>query len=392
MTQPEVDFAALLAETVTAQADDGYRCWTTDLLTGRPLCHDLPIALDSYQLGVINAPGAASGTVSLLAAEDPKLTCAERRTCLWIEYRGEVVWGGVIWDSEPNDDKTELRIAAQTWSSLMGMSIIRETQSFVGVDQLDAFRSLVTYAQSKSRAGFGITVDSTNSGVLIRRFFGPGAGEGARPDKPVLEAMGELAEVDTGFEWCDDVVDDGASSSPTKRIRLGYPRLGNSTVGDLLFEHPGQIKTYTWPKAGKASPNVLYAVGAGEGAFTLIQTATNTNELDVWGYPRLEASTGGDHKEIVRNSVLLDHAKADLAALGGGQLAPVFTVAGDTGPQPGDYSAGDTIRVRITDNNHRPQADGSPGYAGPLRITRLTVPPERADQGGSVAIQTNVVL
>jgi hypothetical protein len=390
MTAPTSEDGPGLGDTIDAQADDGYRVWTTDLLTGRALCHTLPIALDNYEYGVVNAAGPASGVVSLDIAEDPQLTLAERRTALWVEHHGRVVWGGIVWDTDPDIAARELRIAAMTWSSYFANILIRNTLIYRntsgGVDQLDVFRALVAYAQAKTHANIGVTVDPTVSGVLITQLFGPGAGDAGRPDKPVGEAMRELAEADPGFEWTDDVADDGASTNPGKRIRLGYPRItsGGSATG-LTFNHPGEIDTYTWTKSGTNSPNTLYAIGAGDGPNQLVESAENADELSI-GYPLLEASTGGDHKEVVRRVQLAARARADLAALTGGKLAPVFTIAGDAGPQPGDFGAGDTIRCRLTSAYHRERPDGSPGYDGYFRVTGVKVTPLRADQAGSMAV------
>src|SRR5689334_1899216 len=148
------------------------------------------------------------------APEDPRLTCAERRTCLWVSLNERVVWGGIIWDTEPDIPGGQLRIAAQTWSSFFQRSLIRETlvyrtappgdPSDRGIEQFEIFRSLVAYAQGKTGANIGVVVDGHNSGLTLIRLYGPGAGDGARPDKPVGEAMRELAEDDPGFEFVDD--------------------------------------------------------------------------------------------------------------------------------------------------------------------------------------------
>lgn len=385
--QTPAEFTAALAETVTAQADDGYRCWSTDLLTGRPLCHDLPLAVDSYTYGAINTYGTMSGTISLDAPDDPLLVLPERRTCVWISHRDRVVWGGIIWDTEPDLDGRTLRVAAQTWTSYFEHLLIRSTLVYRGQDPLNMFRAVIAYGQAKTGANIGVTVDPLTSGITATRLYGPGAGDGARPDKPVAEAMKELAEADPGFEFCDDWTDDGATTNPGKRIRLGYPRLGTTGAPGLMFEHPGNILSYTWTKAGKGSPNVLYAVGAGDGAAALVESATDTAELGI-GYPLLEASTGGDHKEVVTKAALRTYAAADLAALGKARLAPQFKVRADADPLPGDYSGGDTIRCRLTSAYHREFADGSPGYDGNFRITSISVTPVRADQDGSATINT----
>lgn len=385
--QTPAEFAAILADTVTAQADDGYRSWSTDLLTGRVLSHDLPLAVDSYKYGAVNTFGTLSATISLDAADDPLLVLPERRTCLWVSHRDRVVWGGIVWDTDPDITGRSLRLAAQTWTSYFEHLLIRSTLVYRGQDPLDIFRAVVAYAQAKTGANIGVAVDALTSGLSITRLYGPGAGDGARPDKPISEAMKDLGEDSPGFEWADDWADDGSTSNPGKHIRLGYPRLGATGAPGLMFEHPGNILNYTWTQAGKGSPNKLYAIGAGDGAAALVESASDSNEL-AYGYPLLEASTGGDHKEVVTKAALRNYAAADLAALGRARLAPQFTVRADTDPLPGDYSAGDRIRCRLTSAYHREQLDGSPGYDGYFRITGIDVKPLRADQDGSVTIAT----
>jgi hypothetical protein len=388
VTAPELDRAALLAETVSAQADDGYRCWTTDLLTGRPLSFDLPIGVSSYLYGKVNSYGSADGDISLDGPDDPQQVLAERRSCLWIAYRDQVVWGGIVWDLEPDIDSRTMRVTCQTWTSYFEHVLIRDTLVYRvaggGVDQLDVFRSLLAYAQSKASSNIGVQVDALTSGHGITQLWGPGAGDGARPDKPVSEAMKEIANVDPGFEWVDDVADNG-THNPTKRIRLGYPTLSGTAAG-LLFEYPGNVTNYTWTSAGKGSPNVVYALGSGDGASTLVESATDQTLLDL-GYPRLEYSTGGDHKEITRRATLAAAARADLAALGGSRIAPTFRLAGN-GVNPADLAAGSRVRVRLTSGFHRARPDGSPGFDGYVRVTGVKVVPSRADQNGSIEVST----
>jgi hypothetical protein len=388
VTSPAPDPAALLAETVHAQADDGYRVWSTDLLTGRPLSFDLPIAVSSYLYGKVNSYGSADGDISLDGPDDPLQVLPEKRTCLWIAYRDQVVWGGIVWDLQPDIDSRMMRVTSQTWSSYFEQLLIRDNLIFRntggGVDQLDVFRALLAYAQGKSNANIGVQVDPLTSGHLITQLWGPGAGDGARPDKPVSEAMKEIADVDPGFEWADDVGDNG-THNPVKRIRLGYPRLAGSAAG-LLLEYPGNISNYTWTSAGKGSPNIVYALGSGDGASTLVEAATDTTQLAL-GYPRLEYSTGGDHKEITRRATLAAAARADLAALGGSRIAPTFKLVGNS-VNPADLAAGNRIRVRLTSGFHRPRPDGSPGFDGYVRITGVKVAPGRADQAGSIEVTT----
>lgn len=388
MTSPELDRAARLAETVSAQADDGYRVWTTDLLSGRPLSFDLPIAVSSYLYGKVNSYGTSDGDITLDGPDDPSLVLAEKRTCLWISYREQVVWGGIVWDLEPDIGSRMMRVTAQTWTSYFEQILIRDTLIFRtvggGVDQLDVFRGLLAYAQGKPSANIGVQIDPLTSGHGITQLWGPGAGDGARPDKPVSEAMKEIADVDPGFEWVDDVGDNG-THNPLKRIRLGYPALSGSAAG-LLLEYPGNVSSYTWTAAGKGSPNVVYALGSGDGASTLVESATDTAQLDV-GYPRLEYSTGGDHKEITRRATLAAAARADLAALGGSRVAPTFKLVGNS-VNPADLAAGNRLRARLTSGFHRARPDGSPGFDGYVRVTGVKVNPGRADQEGSIEVST----
>ena len=381
------EWSALIAESVIVQADTGYRAWTEDVLTGQTLCFDLPIAISNYSYSKVNGYGELSGDISLDASDDVALLTEPRRTRLWVQHRGRLVWGGIIWDAEPQIAARTLRITAQTSLSYYEMRLLSVTLSFVDRDQLEIFRGLIVYADAQLNGDIGLQFEETLTGIRRTRYYGPGAGEGARPDKPILEAMKQLAELDNGFEFVDDWFwnDD---SQPQSIVRFGYPTLGSTGgVAGLTWEYPGNCLDYTWTVAGKNSPNFMVAPGAGEGALMLVGQATNEDEMTA-GYPRLSASTGGEYKDVVQKATLLGHAAEDLAAVTGGRVAPQLTVRTDVDPLPNTYGAGDRIRFRATSAYHRAKPDGSPGLDILLRITGITVTPERPDQAGKAVLTT----
>lgn len=374
-----------MADTVRVQAAAGYRIWTTDLLSNRPLCFSIPAAVESFTYAKVNTWGECTATVPLDAADDLFLFLPERKCSLWIERNGRLLWGGIVWMATPALESRTLRVTAQTWASYWDQRLITTTLVYTQVDQLDIFRAIIAYAQSKQYGNIGLGVDTRTCGVKRTITYGPGAGQGARPDKKVSEALKQLAEDEGGFEFCDDAYLDD-QGKPRKYTRLGYPRLGNSG-GVAAFEYPGNILTYTWEGAGKGAPTDLYAPGAGEGNLMLVGYARNQAILTA-GYPLLEDTTGSDYKDETRKAALDGHAREDLAALASGQLAPTFTVRTDVDPLPGAYGAGDYARFRLTSAIHRATAGGAPGFDGLLRITGVTITPERPGTAGVAKLTT----
>lgn len=384
-TQTPEEFAAAVAATVSVQADSGYRVWTTDLLSNRALCHQIPAAVDSFSYAKINTWGECTLTVSLDTPEDPFLLLPERKSCLWIEQRGRLLWGGIVWLAVPDLASRTLRVTAQTWHSYWDQRMITTTLFYSQVDQLDIFRAIIAYGQSKTYGNIGHIIDPRTCGVKRTVAYGPGSGQGARPDKKIAEALKQLAEDEGGFEFVDDAYLDD-QGRPRKYTRLGYPKLGSSG-GLAAFEYPGNVLTYTWDGAGKDAPTDLYAPGAGEGTLMMIGYARNQTALDA-GYPLMEATSASDYKDETRKSALDGHAREDLAALASGRLAPTFTVRTDADPYPGSYSAGDEARFRLTSAIHRPRPDGSPGFDGRLRITGVEITPDRPGVAGVAKLTT----
>lgn len=352
-----------LSVQLDAQTAAQWRVWTTDLLTGAQLSYQLPVVIDSYSRQA-NGAGGFSGTVSLDAAEDPVPVMQPRRTALWVARGDALRWGGIIWPVEPDIEARTMKVSASSFVSYYAHRQIRDTLTFDQVDQFDIVRALVDYAHTAQGGNIRVLVDQGASGVLRDRTYDGSEAKG------VLDALTELAEVENGFEYTEDVYFD-QMQRPQAVIRLGHPRLG--TDKGLLFSYPGDVMTYSWPSDPADSVNSVLAVGAGEGSAMLRSVAVDEAELAA-GWPLLDGSVS--YKDVSDQGTLDAHASEDLAASTGDKMTPTFTVR--TGSL-GAWSIGDQARFMLTSAYHRGR-DGAAGYDGYLRIVGDEVHPGSAEQ------------
>lgn len=357
-----------------------YTFLATDLLTGT-VVDELPLIVTQMTLSLCEA-GALSAVVPIadpsVASRPWQAATQPRRTAIYVDRGGVLIWGGIIWSRRTVDNGNAIQIDAQTFESYFARRVIKKTLMFSATDQFEIVRQIIGYAQSAGSGNIGVQVDNTNSGVLRDRTYY------WYERKPVLEAVQQLAQVDNGFEFTIDVSYD-TSGSPVKRLRLGYPRLGApvSATG-YVFELPGNIVTYDWPEDGSSSANSVTAVGAGEGDQMLVAEAMSLAEIDA-GYPLLEATT--QYKDVSVFSTLTQHAVADMRQKARDIITPALTVRADVEPQLGSYRLGDAVRIVISSPRH----PGNPGLDTYARIVGISVHPPQAGQPESVDLTLQMV-
>ena len=363
----------------------GYRYFTTDLLTNRMLADPLPLEVESMTryLGDV---GELSGSLLLgdptVRQLDPMVATAPKRTALWVERNGVLVWGGIIWD-RPHTSVADgrLPITAKTFESYLFRRQIWHTLStsskdaavLIGPDQTRMAADLVNYVQSDPRGNIGIQVpppalSGVTRAVTWWNYEGRVAGE----------ALRDLAGLADGFDWTIEVSYDPLSGTPQKALRIGYPRLGRALLNpsdpDLpTFEYPGNIVDYGWPEAGSESANRSRATGTGQDEQTDIRTSTFTDEL-AEGYPLLDQTVSyTDETDLTRLQAAAD---GDVKEAAGLQITPTLRVAPTSDPQLGSFGLGDDVRVRLTSPRHPAGPNGEPGFDGPVRHVgwRLTPP------------------
>jgi hypothetical protein len=288
-----------------------WRYVARDLRTGT-LLGELP--LGGASLGqLLNRPGDLQAVIDLGARSSltsQRITqglidgtlCA--RTVIWCQRDNRLFDGYIVWDRlKP--------IEGRLWQ-LLGMSLlsyfdhrtISSFKNYVGVDQHDIARDLITFAQGMPGGNIGIVNNTTNdSGVLRDRTYL------AFERRNLGEALRDLAEVQNGSDFWIDVA--LVNQLPQATFRLGYPRKGQSqTQNHLLFTLGRMMRDYSLEERGSEFANRVHGIGAGEGTDKLVRTRTDSSSINQ-GYPLLERVIS--HIDVSVESTLFSHIDRDLA-------------------------------------------------------------------------------
>lgn len=360
-----------------------YRYLFADLLSNTIL-GELPMNGVSFQSRLNPAGRAAfSGTVPLgdpiVMAQSPVDITAPRKTALYVDRDGTLVWGGIIWTRRyvsAASGNGEIALTGLTFDSyayhrwMEGVLPLYQASdgpltTYTQKDQLFIANELYRIMQGTGYWGMsgniGIQLDySQTSGVLRdRTWYG-------YEQKIFGEAFDQLSAVENGFEYTIDVRYDG-NDLPAKYLKLGYPRLGKTgDASPLVFEYPGNILSYAWPEDGTSGANDIYVVGQGEG-WAMISSRRAVMEP---GYPLITAQRS--YKDVKEQNTLDAHAAADLSLVLGNVIIPELTVRADLDPVLGEYWPGDDVRIRITDDRFPPGRWGEPGLDCTCRLLGLT--------------------
>ena len=370
-----------------------YRYLFADLLSN-VITGELPVRLAIFQTR-LNAAGKADFTGSIplshpqVVAQDVENITAPRRTALYVDRDGTLVWGGIVWTRRyASSENGQLEIKASTFDSyayhrwiegVIPMPDLSDQPqpaglpqvTFVQVDQLLMAQQLVALMQGTGAGGMpggiGIQLGGETCGVLRdRQWFG-------YEQKGYGEALQQLSEVENGFDYLIDVRYDD-NDQPAKYLRLGYPQLGRWWgAPTLTFEYPGNVLSYVWPEDGSSGANDYAEVGIGEGSAMLRSRATTMEP----GYPLYQLT--GSYKDVKEQWTLDAHAAEDLRLAYGDVVVPEMTVRADIEPVLGEYWPGDSVRVRITDYRFPAGSEGEPGLDTTCRLLGHTTKIDDAD-------------
>ena len=351
-----------------------YRYLFADVLTNQIIA-ELPITGVNFTQQ-LNSAGTFTGHILLSGVNSAGLNIPNStipgRNAIYVDRNGILVWGGIIWNREYKSGDQTLTITAREFESYFERRRITTTQGFTGVDQLSIVQQLVTAAQAVPYGNIGITVGSETSGITQSRIYY------SYELKTYFSAIQELSQVNQGFDFNVVVAYDG-DGNPTKTLKLGYPRLGNTYSATSatvpVFMLPGNIVEYNYPEDGTKAANTLYATGAGSNEGKLIATATDATKT-ASGWPLLEDSV--NYSDIIDSTLLNGIATGQVRAVSYPPQVIQLAVPAYIDPVYGSYNIGDQARVIITDNRFPSTLDTnyrivglnvSPGENGPERIT-----------------------
>lgn len=207
-----------------------YICIAWDLVDQEAVA-ELP--LENLQYGyVLNGAGQLSASIPIGLPQAAPGLLVPGRTAIYVYRNRQPVWAGILWGLQASIVGGAQRIsldASEFWSAFLRGS---DTARFVrhddlglvapSIDQVDIARELVEYAQDETLHGPMVDLDITtvnqSSGVPREDVFFDAADL-----KPIGEAVLEMAEASTGFDFRIDL--SGEYGEPlVKTFRCIYPR------------------------------------------------------------------------------------------------------------------------------------------------------------------------
>ena len=282
------------------------------------------------------------------------------KTALYVEYNGQLIWSGIIWQREWDSNTQMLKISGQEMLSYFKRRRIVDNITYTNTDPAVMANYLLTnYAQGKTHGNIGLQPSSTTTGLSVSRSY----------------FNFELKEI---YQAVKDLSDglDSTSSNPffdfmirpsydsnnriINTLVLGNPYFNFNVSGVTAFNFPGNIVEYTFSENGSTATNMLYGLGYGANTNKVMAKAADdsTAYFSTYGIYGSISSMG--------NAALLEDSAnfidiADIGLLESttlGQLnavsAPPTTIqlviAPYTDPYLGTFYVGDFVKLIINDD------------------------------------------
>jgi len=253
--------------------------------------------------------------------------------------RGGRLWGGAI-VSELQPQGQSVSVIASGFESLPNRVPLTASQNpAVYQDPLVITRALWTWMQAQPDADLGVELGNETTGGKVQ------IGTPALPwrmdwwdGRTVGAYIADLASADDGFDY-QVVVDVAADGTRTKRLVLGYPRLGRRLT-DVRFDSGVNVvanpaETIGWPATD------VEVLGAGEGRNMRMTTTGRRGS----GYLRNGAIVSlKNEKDPAR---LAARARAELTARTYAHDVTSLTLRDHPSAQLGSFEVGDDVYASL---------------------------------------------
>ncbi len=346
-----------------------YRYMTADLVTDVDLA-DIPLVDASFGPS-LNGGGTCTGSIPLHSTVREKHV-RPNRTALYVYRDDELVWGGIIWQLQPQGQRMSLT-AAGFESYAQQRLLLGRIGPFIEKDPLEIVRVIWNYLQAEVSIGVQLGTETTRGKVKVGRPASGTVGTDTYVEaepydirwwelRGAGDAINELADAANGFDYRVDVSqrDDG---SRRKLLRLGYPRLGRRITHSAITSGPLVRATPTETVDGTFGATHVIAMGAGEGSATL----HTHHRADRASGPILDQALMW--KDETRLSQLRLRGEAEIQARQVIESIPSLTIAADHPELPlGSYRPGDDLYVDVE--------DGWTDFAGWCRVMGWRLSPE----------------
>lgn len=383
---------------------------------------DLPINQVTFS-SKLNDVGQFQGTVQMTdpgvqaaLANQPPLDLLCERTALYVELNGNLVWGGVLQQSQYVASTKQTQIQGQDWWGYYTNSrFVAWNSSYTEADQLLIAADLMNIglgnasnisqpgAQSPPvAAGYiiggavgvvlgptptGALAGTITSGTIITVAYAQSA------FKNLGQAISDMGTAANGFDRSIDCA--YTAGVPTKTYNLWYPRAGRTyqvqqaSGAAVEFNFTGiSGQDYQWTAGVTQCANVLFGAGSGGGNTAIASEAANP-DLITQGWPLMEDSTS--FTDIVSQNQLDQIALAYLnqVQLPVRQPQITYNVGNDSDQPLGSFAIGDDCRLVISPDPYFPIGyDSAGGNYGEIWWRIIQVQTTVSDDGKSNMVIT----
>jgi hypothetical protein len=310
-------------------------------------------------------------------------TITPGNTAVYVDRDGTLVWGGILWTRTYSSDNQKIVFGGNEFESYFQK---RRINFYYNInqdakDQLTVVQDLFNQIQGtvvgspwygNANANIGVTIPTNTSGITVTKYYN------AWDLKPLTEAVYELSQSNTGFDWNIEV-SYNSSGNIVKNLALEYPRRGNvysaSNPNSLVLEFPGNIISYAYPEDATVASNTMYGIGAGQNAGKLISTQTAADQIAA-GWPVIENQVS--YTDYWDTALLDQITYSNLQAVKNPAVVMQIVLPTYVDPILGAYKTGDDFRIRITDDRfpngidivrRLAKYDVTVGDNGPERVT-----------------------
>jgi len=371
-----------------------YRYFVTQLYqsgsSANPIVAEIPFTNVNFTQEV-NNNGTFTGEVLLSGlnksfAANIVASTVPAQFALYVEFNGNLVWGGVIWNREYSSDSQILTINGQEMMSYFNRRVIYNPTGgaggstvFTNQDPCYIANEIVIQAQAASYGNIGVDTNlATMSGYSVSRTYYN------YEFKTVYQAIKDLSTgLDAGtqtpffdFRIVPSYQNSGSSTYIYNRFTMGVPYMGNGAYDPNsiyyahVFDFPGNIVSYTYPEDGTTAANTVYGLGYGANVNKLVATAVDSSKLGTW--PLLE--TSASYIDINDTTLLKAVTVGQVNALSYPPTTVQVVIPSYVDPQFNTYKLGDFARLAIYDDFF-PSSTGSIATGEVYRIVSMSVSP-----------------
>jgi hypothetical protein len=351
-----------------------YTYYSFDLVTGRvmtevPLVGPQPhwAINDPGDLGSVTMRVAHLGRVQL---SDVVGATAPYRYGVAVDRNGQIIWSGCITTRRFARSSGQYTLGIKGLLAYWDRRLVTDNLTWTAADQFTIVRDLLLTGGAPT-VPVDLGVDM--SGVLRDRTL---SGSSL---SPAWQEITQLADNQDGYEIALDTSWDNTPGVQrvVHTLRLGSPRLGITDETPLLLEFPGNVRDYEWNEDGAAIASEVWGSSQSADGVSMVRAMSNPMLTDA-GYPKVMLAK--QWPSISDPATLDGHLSVALSRASQYGNLPTVVVRdlGDTAA--GQWSVGDNVRLRISDEQRFPRADGGtgPGLDTIMRITDASLDPGTA--------------